>query len=221
MKNSFINSKWLYVLLILPIISAILALLHFGFVFKSGTAGLGILILMILYPGRLRQKKDVLMIIAAFIFSIVGDWFLSNKHGNTGMFVAGIVSFFFAHIGYLLFSLMNGKINRIFTFVFLTGYLLFFLLELYPNIDNPMLMWAALGYLVISCISIGAAVGIRANPVIKWSYVSAIFFILFSDTIIAYREFVGFEELSFLILPTYYLAHIVIVFSLIKRRLTE
>jgi len=221
MNKHFFNSKWLYVLLLAPIIPAVLALLHFGFVFKSGTAGLGVLILLIIYFGKLRQKKDVLMIMAAFIFSIVGDWFLSNKHGDAGMFVTGIFFFFFAHIGYLLYALMNGKISRLFTLILLACYLLFFEVELCPNIDNPVLMWSALLYLIISCISLGAAVGLRADPLTKWAYVFGIFLILFSDTIIAYREFLGFKELSFLILPTYYLAHIAIVFSLITRHLFE
>jgi uncharacterized membrane protein YhhN len=221
MNNHFMNSKWLYAFLLAPVISAVLALLHFGFVFKSGTAGFGIVILLILYFDRLKQAKDVLLIMAAFLFSIVGDWFLSNMNGDAGMFIFGIVFFFFAHIGYFLFALMNGRMKRIFTFILLAGYLLFFAIKLYPNIDNTALMWSALIYLVISCLSLGAAVGLRGSPVAKWAYVFGIFLILFSDTIIAYKEFVGYNELNYLILPTYYLAHIAIVFSIIKKRITE
>jgi uncharacterized membrane protein YhhN len=221
MNHHFLNSRRLYVLLLAPVISAVLALLHFGFVFKSGTAGFGILILLILYFDRLRKTKDVLTIMAAFAFSIVGDWFLSNKHGDTGMFVYGIVFFFFAHFGYLLFALMNGKMKWGFFTIVVAAYLLFFFLKLYPYIGNEMLMGSALVYLIVSCFSLGAAVGLRTNPVTKGAYVFGIFLILFSDTIIAYKEFVGFKELNFLILPTYYLAHIAIVFSLMKRRLIE
>jgi hypothetical protein len=43
--------------------------------------------------------------------------------------------------------------------------------------------------------------------------------ILFSDTIIALKEFTGYNELNFLILPTYYLAHISITFSVMHRKL--
>ena len=59
--------------------------------------------------------------------------------------------------------------------------------------------------------------GLRGSQVAKWAYVFGIFLILFSDTIIAYKEFVGYNELNYLILPTYYLAHIAIVFSIIKK----
>ncbi len=215
--NPFPHLDFFYLWLIIPFILAILALMHFGFVFNSGTAAFGIILLLILYYKELRQNKDILMIIAAFVFSIVGDWFLSNKQGDTGRFVSGIVFFFFAHVGYLWFALLNGKVQWRFFFILFAGYLLFFFVKLYPSIDHPILIWAALGYLVISCFSLAAAAGIRANPLTKWAYIFGIFLILFSDTIIAYKEFVGFEELNFLILPTYYIAHITIVFSLMKR----
>ena len=105
------------------------------------------------------------------------------------MFVFGIVFFFFAHVGYLFFALMNGRMNRTFTFILLAGYLLFFVLKLYLNINNSILMGLVLAYMIISCISLGAAVGLRTNRVTKGAYVFGIFLILFSDTIIAYREF--------------------------------
>ncbi len=221
MNNQGLNRKWIYALLLIPIISAVLALRHFGFVFKSGTAGTGILILLFLYFKKLPQAKDILMLMAAFAFSIVGDWFLSNKHGNTGMFVYGIAFFFLAHVGYLIYALMNGKVKWKFTAILLAAYLVFFFLELFPTFNDSILMSAALIYLVISCFSLGAAVGLDGNWVSKWAYVFGIFLILFSDTIIAYKEFVGYKELNFLILPTYYLAHIAIVFSLMKKRLIE
>jgi uncharacterized membrane protein YhhN len=221
MNNQILNGKWIYGLLLIPAISAILALQHFGFVFKSGTAGFGILILLFVYFKKLPQAKDILMVMAAFAFSIVGDWYLSNMHGNADMFVAGIAFFFLAHVGYLLYALMNGKVKWKFTFILLAAYLVFFFLKLFPTFNDSILMLAALIYLVISCFSLGAAVGLRGNPVSKWAYIFGIFLILFSDTIIAYKEFVGYKELNFLILPTYYLAHIAIVFSLMKRRLIE
>lgn len=221
MNNQILNGKWIYSLLLIPAISAILALQGFGFLFKSGTAGAGILILLFLYFKKLPQAKDILMLMAAFAFSIVGDWFLSNKYGDTGMFVCGIAFFFLAHVGYLLYALMNGKVKWKFTAILLAGYLLFFFLKLFPTFNDSILMSAAFIYLIISCFSLGAAVGLDGNWVSKWAYVFGIFLILFSDTIIAYREFVGCKELNFLILPTYYLAHIAIVFSLMKRRLIE
>lgn len=219
MNQSILKSNWRYSILLIPAISAILALNHFGFFFKSGSAGAGILIILLFYFNELRNRKDVWMIIAAFLFSIGGDWFLSHKHGDAGMFVAGIALFFVAHVGYLSYALLNGRIKWLFTAILLVGYLLFFALKLYPGIEDKTLMIAALIYLLISCFSLGAASGLQAETWEKWAYIFGIFLILFSDTIIAFREFIGYKELDFLILPTYYIAHISITFSLMRRKI--
>ena len=206
-----------YFLLIIPAVLAVLALNGFGFLFKSGTAGAGIFILIFVYFKRLQYSMDVWMIIGAFLFSIAGDWFLSNMKGDSGMFVTGIALFFVSHIGYLSFALMNGKIKWTFTGILLAGYLLFFVLKLYPSFDNSILMAAALIYLLISCFSLGAALGIDAKPSVRLSYIFGIALILFSDTIISFKEFVDYNRLNGLILPTYYLAHITITFSLMMK----
>ena len=57
LNDHFLNSKRLYALLLFPAVSGILALLHFDIIFKSGTAGFGILILLILYFDKLCPKR--------------------------------------------------------------------------------------------------------------------------------------------------------------------
>ncbi len=219
--KEYIKSIKIYSLLLLPIISAFLALWYGEFILKSGSAGFGIIILFILFYRVLRSSKDVLLVVAAFFFSIIGDWFLSHRNGDSDRFIAGIVFFFLAHIGYLSFALLNGKVKWGFFMILLALYLFFFYWKLYPSIDNPVLMWSVLGYLIISCFSLAVAIGIRAKSMVKWPFVFGIFLILFSDTIIALREFMEYDNLNFFILPTYYLAHIVIVFSLMKRHRDE
>lgn len=209
----------IYFLLIIPGVFAVLALNHFGFFFKSGTAGAGIGILLLLYFRRLPKAKDILFLMAAFGFSIAGDWFLSNKHDDTDRFVFGIAFFFLAHLGYLLYAWLNGRLNKTFTLVLLLAFLVFFVWVLYPSINDGILRTAVLVYLVISCVSLGAAVGIRLTGAEKQAYVLGIFLILFSDTIIALKEFAAYNEFNFLILPTYYLAHISITFSVMRRKL--
>lgn len=217
MNNQPFKSKWIYALLLIPVSSAILALVYHDFACKSGVAGSGILILIILYFNQLKTAKDVWMIMGAFLFSIGGDWFLSNRHGNTGMFITGIALFFFAHVGYLSFALLNGRLNRVFTILLLVIYLPLFFLKLYPAIENKMLMSASLVYLLISCFSLGAAMGIKAKPIVKWVYVFGIIMVLFSDTVIAFREFAAYKQLSFLILPTYYLAQVCILLAVMLK----
>jgi hypothetical protein len=74
-----------------------------------------------------------------------------------------------------------------------------------------------LAYLFVSCFSLGAAWGIRFGGWAKWLYVTGIVLILFSDTLIALAEFMGYDQWDFLVLPTYYLAHIVITWSVWQR----
>jgi uncharacterized membrane protein YhhN len=143
---------------------------------------------------------------------------MSNKLGDSMMFSKGIALFFMAHLGYLGFALRNGKIKWGFTLVILVSYLLFFFLLLYPNIEDEILLYAALVYLIISCLTFGTSIGIKGDSLFKRTFIFGVFLIVFSDTIIALTEFLGYDKLDFLILPTYYLAHISITFSLIRRQ---
>jgi uncharacterized membrane protein YhhN len=205
-----------YILLVVSIISGVMALIFDVFPLRSGTAGFGAIIITIINFRKEKPSKESWFIVVAFLFSIGGDWFLSNMNGEPMMFSKGIALFFLAHIGYLLFALYSGRINWRITTVIIIGFLIYFFLKLYPTIETKFLMWAALGYLFVSCISFGAAVGIKKLPIVKKAYVFGIFLVLFSDTIISLNEFLDYHKLAFIILPTYYLAHISITFSMIK-----
>ncbi len=133
------------------------------------------------------------------------------------MFSAGIGLYLLAHVGYLWFALRNGRMAKLFTIVLLAGYLLFFFVKLYPVLDDTVLLVAVLLYLLISCFSLGAAYGIKLAPLVKWSYFAGVTLVLLSDTIIALNEFTSYGALNFLILPTYYAAHMSITYALIKR----
>jgi len=204
-------------LLIIPLVMAVFGVADAGFFFQAAVPGSCILILAFIYRNSLKSFPDTWFIIAAFLFSIAGDWFLSNKGDSFFRFSFGIGLYLIAHVGYLWFALKNGGIHRLFTAVFLAGFLLFFLLGIMPNIDDTVLMLAVLLYLLISCVSLGAAFGTHLSPMVKWLYFLGIALVVFSDTIIALKEFMGHQELDFLISPTYYAAHISITMSLIKR----
>lgn len=148
-------------LLIIPLALAILALAGFGFFFKAAVPGSCALLLMFVFRKSLKSLPDIWFIVAAFLFSIAGDWFLSNKGSSFVMFSAGIGLYLLAHVGYLCFALKNGRIHVLFTSVVLAAYLLFFFVKLYPALDDTLLLIAVLLYLLISCISLGAAFGIR------------------------------------------------------------
>ena len=126
MRTNSIKNNWVYALLIFAIISAILALTTSEFIYKSGTAAVGILIIFILNIQGTKPIKDTWLIIAAFFFSIVGDWFLTHMNGDSSMFTKGIALFFLAHLGYLFYALLNGRIRLEFTLILLIAYLAFF-----------------------------------------------------------------------------------------------
>ncbi|NCP06231.1 MAG: lysoplasmalogenase [Flavobacteriales bacterium] len=217
MKSIWIKKNWPYHFLLFSTISAILAINNYGFIFKSGTAGIGMVILLLLNFKKVKPTKDVWMIIIAFLFSIAGDWYLSHKNGNPIMFSKGIALFFLAHLGYLAFALLNGKVKWLLTSAVLIVFLVYFFVILYPTFSDKVLMIASLIYLLISCLSFGASFGVQGDSVVKWTYVFGVFLILFSDTMISLTEFLKYPQLDFLILPTYYLAHIVITFSIIRK----
>jgi uncharacterized membrane protein YhhN len=207
-----------YLLFLIPVLSAILAIQGYGFIYKAGVTLGCIFILLIFYKNQSKYSPALWLIFLAFIFSIAGDWFLSNKGDSFSMFSAGIGLYFLAHAGYLGYALKNGKIHLKFTIFVLVVYLVFFFIMLWPAIDNPILLAITLMYLLISCFSLGASVNLNSPIFVKRSYFIGITLILFSDTIISFKEFTSYQDMNCLILPTYYAAHIVITLAMVKNK---
>jgi len=159
------------------------------------------------------------LLIAALAFSIAGDRILKHRGDDVLLFVYGILLFLIAHVGFLAFCLKNGKIQWRFLIVLAVGYGLFFALKLMPSITDPLLLAAVLLYLVVSCFSLAAAVGLRFSLPARWLFTAGIACIVFSDTLIACCEFLhacGFYHS--LMMPTYYAAHILITAAVIGNR---
>ncbi|MDH5373259.1 MAG: lysoplasmalogenase [Acidimicrobiia bacterium] len=187
---------------------------------KLGVPGACALILIVFYRRHLDRIRDFWWVVGAFAFSMVGDAFLSNKGDDEMMFVYGIGGFFLAHIGYLGFPLLNGRVHRVALIALYAGYIPFYFWSLRPAIDDAVLSVAVLIYLLISCLVLAAAFGLRLRGLPRRAYIAGIALIVISDTFIAFNEFLDFTTFNELILPTYYLAHITITAALIKRGLT-
>jgi len=216
MANSFIK-PWLVILVMAQVVSAIIATGTDIFIFKIGVAALGCIILLIAHFNQLMKVLDVWVVILAFVCSMIGDYYLSHMSGDNSMFIIGISLYLIAHVGYLIFSLLNGKIRWKATILITLAFLIFYYYTLYPNILEKTLAFTVLFYLIISCVSLGAAMGILAAPKIKTPYIIGIALILFSDIIISFKEFMSYEALNILILPTYYLAQICITMALYNK----
>ncbi len=208
---------WFLLLVLIQIISAILAIATDILVFKISVAALGAIILLIAYSKKLMKAMDVWVVILAFVCSMIGDGYLSNMNGDSSMFMIGISLYLLAHIGYLIFSLLNGSLKWGITAGILLVFIVFYYCTLYSYITDKSLAYTVLFYLIVSCVSLGAALGIRAVPKVKLPFVVGIALILFSDTIISLKEFINYDSLNILILPTYYLAQIGITIALYNK----
>ncbi|EAR01460.1 lysoplasmalogenase [Maribacter sp. HTCC2170] len=221
MNDKHLIKPWFAILLLMQLVVAGIAIATDIIYFKIGVAGLGIIALMYAHKHHLNKVLDVWVVAIAFGASMVGDCFLSSMNGNSSMFMIGIAFYLLAHIGYLLFSVLNGIIKRGLTVGILIAFLIFYFLALYPSIPDKLLALIVLFYLVVSCVSVGAAFGIKACPKVKWPFVIGIALVLFSDTIISLKEFVKYNSLDFMILPTYYLAQIGITLGLYYKSLRK
>lgn len=211
------TKPWLLLLVMTQFVSSIIATGTDIFIFKIGVAAVGSIILLIAYYGQLMKVLDVWVVILALVCSMIGDYFLSHMSGDNSMFIIGISLYLMAHVGYLIFSLLNGTIRWKITTLITTAFLIFYYLTLYPNILDKTLAFIVLFYLIVSCVSLGAAMGIKVKPNIKMPYLIGIALILFSDTLISFKEFMSYDSLNFLILPTYYLAQICITIALYNK----
>jgi len=202
-------------LLAAPALIAALALKTGTVPLKTGVALTNALILLFALRGILGRYLPALAVVAALSVSAVGDYFLSTKGTSVTRFVIGIGAFLLAHLGYLVFALLEGRLTPLALGVLLAVYLPYFLFGLRRAIRDPALSAAALVYLLASCVTFAAAFGIRLDPAPKAFFVAGVALIVVSDTIISFKEFLGWKRVEWLILPTYYLAHISIVLSLL------
>jgi hypothetical protein len=196
-------------LLLVPAACAVLALARYSYWAHVAIPAVCAVLVGCLSPKGISRAKWLL--IAALLFSIAGDWALKHRGGDVRMFVCGIVLFFIAHAGFLAFCLKNGRMQWPLLGTLTAGYGAFFVWKLLPAIPDAMLLTAILLYLLVSCLSLAAAPGLRLPFSARWSFTAGIACIVFSDTLIACCEFLNLCGLyHILMMPAYYAAHILI-----------
>jgi hypothetical protein len=65
------------------------------------------------------------------------------------------------------------------------------------------------------CLVLAVATGLRLSQPMKGVFILGTILIVLSDTIISFTEFLQYQDLNWLILPAYYLAHLSISFALL------
>ena len=193
-------------LLVIPILFIISAVMGHGFFFRAGVSLSCAAIVWLTVGREIGQTKW--WVIAGLVVSVIGDWFM--VHSNL---MLGIGVFFIAHACFCVFCLLNGRIHRGLLFGLLTYYLAFFFVVL--QIPQPALFAAVFAYLLMSCVSLSAAAGLRLPAMVRGTYVIGIALFVFSDTLIALRLFAEYRDLNFLVLPTYFASHMVITLALV------
>jgi uncharacterized membrane protein YhhN len=162
----------------------------------------------------------VLVLSAAFIFSILGDLFLKLRPPDY-WFVLGISSFFLAHVGFSLYSLKRVKFKRLIFAIVLLPFLIWYFAVLLPTnrlSNNSILAFAVFLYVMVSCFSLSASIDLKSRSAASWIYTIGIACILISDSFIAAGNFLRWQKLSFLVMPLYYLCHTLVVLSVVLRQ---
>lgn len=142
---------------------------------------------------------------------------LGHQKGHPERFVYGIFLFLIAHIGYLVFCLKKGRINRVVLAILLLIYLPFFIFFLYPAIGVNTLLLATFLYLVFSCLTLSASAGLKMDALSKLFFILGVISFVLSDTLIAFNVFLNESRLYFLMMPGYYLSHIFIALAIIQK----
>jgi len=155
---------------------------------------------------------------AAFCLSIVGDLFLKSANSDMG-FILGILFFFLAHIGFLVYAMKIAKLSWLVLAVVTVPFLVFYFIGLAPSpglSGNIPLSVAALCYLLISCLSFSVAVSgvgaMRKSPA-RWVFAAGIASLLISDTFLSIVDFIMYTGVAPQIMRLYYLSHVLIALS--------
>lgn len=189
--------------------------------------------LMVLYLINTPKIKshDAKYLIAALVFSMLGDIFLMPLLDN---FILGLLSFLIGHIFYilLLLKLNNGNLiaglkkNKLVTFIIFMSYLSLVILLTNSMINNSSdfsLIIAVLIYASIISLMVfnSSSLYYNLNTINELIiFIGALFF-MFSDSIIAINKFVSPIEFSgFYVMTTYCLAQFLIVYGVLRRELT-
>ena len=164
---------------------------------------------------RHKQTFTGIIICLAFLFSIIGDLCLHNSGSKPILFILGVAFFLVAHVFYITFCSKNGKMNWLVLGIVTALYLAYFFAILIPELSGLPLTIACLAYLLITCISLGAAAGLKTDKTTKWLFLSGIICLALSDTQISIHNFLHAKCLYELMLPLYYASQILVSAAII------
>jgi len=192
---------------LLPCSAVIAAMIRgrYGFAATAVVLGLSLAVSVFAILRSQTSRRGDWFLVAAYLCCLGGDWFLAHRGGRELWFLAGIAMFGLAHLNLLCLMLCNGRIRKrelAVLSVLLLAYFALFLLPL-GGVGLPLKL-AALVYLQLSGLTLSAAVGLRLAIPVKMLFVGAVCLLAISDLTISFKEFLHWEKLDILLLPTYW-----------------
>ncbi|MBQ3080060.1 MAG: hypothetical protein IJC48_08715 [Clostridia bacterium] len=190
---------------IVPIAAAIVIKLTGNYVFSY------LLTFSCLLISALFRVRGWGFLVLAFAFSIFGDYMMAHRPNDGNGFLGGIAGFFVAHAFFLAFFALRYQFSPgslAFGAILLIGYTILMIQGFYPNIDSKILKAAIFGYMVISIAVLTLSLSSGFPLFSKIVFSAGIALILFSDSMIALKQFMNVTSVGALILPTYYACHI-------------
>lgn len=163
-------------------------------------------------------------IIAAFAFSFAGDYVLGHWGGSFTGFVSGVGLFLLAHLGYVDYSLRMGRLPWLLFLVLAFVFGSYYIVLLRPAIGDVVTRISVIAYILVSCLSMAAAVGIgrskhSVSTLSRVLFIIGIASLLFSDLLIAQKRFLHDGTLYALMLPTYFASQLFVTASMLRLRL--
>ena len=210
----------LYVLAAVPAILMILswATGSNNMILREGVAFTCAAICILIVLAISNSSRVLWILSVAFFLAIIGDYFL-HKQTNDTEFITGILFFFLSHICFLVYALKRAKFHWMVFVLIAIPLLVFYFVGLVPSAglrgDIPLTV-AALCYLLVSSFSLAAAVsGVVRTPKssARWAFTLGIASLLISDTFISIVDFIKFTVVDPLVMPLYYLAHVLVALS--------
>lgn len=203
-------------LILIPVVFAMLQIIRKGYIFSP----------LVTLSCAAISAPFAPVLAAALIVSAIGDYFMAHKGNNQVMYLLGIAGFFLAHAVFIAHAVLEvlgsahaalflGKniqippvrAGLIIGAILLAGYLPYLLLRVIRKVPKllqiPVVLYTLISVTGLAC---AAATG-------DMVYALGIASILFSDTMIAECDFVGNRCAGKLIMPTYYLCHILVALS--------
>ena len=164
-------------------------------------------------------ENSASLVVLGLLLSVVGDWFMAHQERDGLNFLRGVFGFSLAHVAFIAFAVQRFAFSAAALCVALAlaaGYMVYLKKRVWPGLDG-FLRGALATYALISVAGLFCALCMDAPQPEKALYIAGIASILFSDTMIAEAEFAHHARAAWLILPTYYLCHMLIAASQLLR----